>query len=169
MNSVKVSDRLPNDWEVALILCHMASGPSSDEFEKVKKLQEEFKKRELVKRLITNKSAGVEYDAKVHLTAVKVVEPYPKKALAIKNNKEIAPLKKRGRPFTSKVTRNSEGHLKIENNVTEWQALLMEMIKCDKTSQMRENAEVEKFRLCLMGHSADSYQTQFLGKFVSKV
>lgn len=103
MDSVKVTDRLPVDYEVALILLQMASGLSEDELDKVYELPEDAK--EFMKIPITKGLTTVKCETNV--PSVDIVKSTSKKACPIKeeivNNVEVVPARKRGRPSTSKT------------------------------------------------------------------
>lgn len=97
MDPVKVTERLPVDYEVALILLQMASGLPQDEFERTYKLPEEVKKM-LVKRPITRRSTAIKSETKENST-----KSTPNNATGSNIMDEILPPKKRGRPsVTSK-------------------------------------------------------------------
>lgn len=209
MAPVKVTDRLPADYEVALILLQMASGLSAEEFEKTYKLPEEAKKH-LVKRPITRRSTAIKPEAKENPT--KTTKSTSKSASDINIMEEDLPPKKRGRPsvtskdikvsppakkaktmivavkndvavtspaasnvgivaiktkkrFSGKEFMDSEG---IEKDLTKWQDSKLKMTKFGIKSQMRERLAFDKLRKFLAQTPTESYQPQFIQKFVSK-
>lgn len=182
MNPVKVTDRLAVDLEVAMILLQMSSGLSSSEFEKSQKLPAEVPKPEFVQRTMPKKVMAAQRGTKPNPVILAVTKPSSLPSLASQRNEETVPAKKRGRPKKmdkcntmppAKKAKNMHIEVKeeiigpstVSNRVkTAFQSKIQ---RVRKFSQKSEHDALAKLRSILMGRPVDSYQPEFVQKFVA--
>lgn len=176
------------EHEVAQILLQMASGLSSNEFEKF--LRDKVRKCELVKQKMTKKPTANGFEAKTHLVEVKTRKPSAEETITSTNNGESVAAKKRGRPKKlngnifppAKRARKMVGMTAKEKNAkwnfesqhpkdnsAERHTLRMKWSKSAPVRQKRERGALEKLQMFFMTRPDNSYQRQFIKKFVPSV
>lgn len=95
MNPLKVTDRLPDEYDGALALLQLQSGQPCDNYER------EFP--DVVQEVALLKITTLKYGEKSDPPAMDIDQPSPEEALPTKENVENAPSQKRGRSNVSNV------------------------------------------------------------------
>lgn len=177
MNPVKVTERLPVDYEGALILLQMSEGLRWNEFEK--------KFPEIV-REVNLRASALKSGAKSLLPAVKTEKASLSEALTAKENEETLRPTKRGRPNKSMVLAVKNGAIIPMRTASKGSSIvkvmpqtkkpisgepitemeLNEIRKKSKEKELREHAELANLRLLTRKFMPESFRLQLIQELV---
>lgn len=174
MNPVEVTERLPVDYEGALILLQMSEGLTWNQFEKA------FPE---IVRKVNLKATALKSGAKSLLPAVKIEKSSPSEAPAAKENEETLRPKKRGRPNKSMALAVKNGviiPLRAVSNVSSIVKVMpqtkipisgeaitgKEMNEIQKNSKEKEVRELANLRLLTRKFMPESFRLQLIQELV---